>query len=123
MTIHLDTNFLVALASDDSRATGAVTQWLHEDREIHVSAVAWAGFLCGPVTDIATLQALLPPPVAFEADDAAKAAALFNATGRRSRSLQDCMIAAAAIRANAELATMDMKGFRRYEQFGLRIVR
>jgi len=67
------------------------------------------------------LEALLPPPVPFEADDASKAAALFNATGRRSRSLQDCMIAAAAIRANAELATINVKGFRRFEQSGLRI--
>lgn len=119
--IHLDTNFLVALTRDESRARARITNWLHEHREIHVSAVAWAEFLCGPIRDTASVEALLPSPVPFEADDAAKAATLFNATGRRSRSLQDCMIAAAAIRANAELATIDVKDFRRFEQFGLRI--
>lgn len=121
MTIHLDTNFLVALARGESSQTTLVTRWLQENRAIHVSAVAWAEFLCGPVKDATTLEALLPPPVPFDAADASKAAALFNATGRRSRSLQDCMIAAAAIRASAELATIDVKDFRRFEQFGLRI--
>lgn len=119
--IHLDTNFLVALTRDESRATARVTHWLQERREIHVSTVAWAEFLCGPVRNTAFVEALLPPPIAFEVDDAAKAAALFNATGRRTRSLQDCMIAAVAIRADAELATIDVKDFRRFEQFGLRI--
>ena len=119
--IHLDTDFLVALARGESPQTTLVTRWLQENRAIHVSAVAWAEFLCGPVKDATTLEALLPPPVPFDASDASKAAALFNATGRRARSLQDCMIAAAAIRANAELATIDVKDFRRFEQFGLRI--
>ena len=64
-----------------------------------------------------------PPPMPPRAlaGTGRNAATLFNATGRRSRSLQDCMIAAAAIRANAELATIDVKDFRRFEQFGLRI--
>lgn len=121
MTIYLDTNFLVALEDEQSLETALVTGWLQQNRELRVSTVAWAEFLCGPVTDTAILEALLPPPVPFEADDAAKAAALFNATGRRSRSLQDCMIAAVAIRANAELATIDVQDFCRFEQFGLRI--
>ena len=121
MTIYLDTNFLVALEDEQSLETALVTGWLQQSREIRVSAVAWAEFLCGPVKDTATLEAMLPPPVPFDAADASRAAALFNATGRRPRSLQDCMIAAAAIGANAELATIDVRDFRRFEQFGLRI--
>lgn len=121
LSIHLDTNFLVALEDEQSLETALVTGWLQQNREIRVSAVAWAEFLCGPVTDTGILEALLPSPVSFDAADASRAAALFNATGRRPRSLQDCMIAASAIGANAELATVDVKDFQRFEQFGLRI--
>ena len=119
--IHLDANFLVALVEQRTHETALLRRWLQEDREIRVSAVAWAEFLCGPAEDITPLETLLPPPLAFEAEDASKAAVLFNATGRRSRSLQDCMIAAVAIRSNAELATGDVKDFRRFAEFGLRI--
>jgi Predicted nucleic acid-binding protein, contains PIN domain len=119
--IHLDTNFLVALEDEQSPETARITRWIQQNRDVRVSAVAWAEFLCGPVGDTTIMEALLPSPVPFEAKDAAKAATLFNATGRRSRSLQDCMIAAAAILADAELATSDMKDFRRFAKFGLRI--
>ena len=57
----------------------------------------------------------------FHARDAALAAELFNSTGRRSRSHPDCMIAAAAIGRDSELATFDRRGFAPFEAFNLRL--
>ena len=120
--IHLDTNFLIALSQRSPRETALMKRWIQEGREVSVSAVAWAEFLCGPIDDVSSLAELLGRSLAFEAVDASQAATLFNAAGRRARSLPDCMIAAVAIRANAELATADVRNFIRFMEFGLRLV-
>ena len=54
--------------------------------------------------------------------DATLSARLFNATGRRRGSMQDCMIAAVAIRSSASLATNNALDFRRFVAHGLTIV-
>lgn len=59
--------------------------------------------------------------VPFSDDDASLAASLFNATGRRRGSLVDCMIAAAALRARAEIATANASDFDRFAAHGLRL--
>ena len=81
-----------------------------------MSAVAWMEFMCGPVSaQQASLAArIVGAPLPFVAEDGTRAAAFFNATGRRRGSAVDCMIAAAAVGAGASLATSnpaDFKGF------------
>jgi predicted nucleic acid-binding protein len=53
--------------------------------------------------------------------DAGASARLFNLTGRRRGSLNDCMIAAIALRVDASVATTDVADFRRFEAAGLQI--
>ena len=50
---------------------------------------------------------VFPRPEPFLSTDAVLAARLFNRSGRRSRSLPDCMIAAVAMRCGAKLATLN----------------
>jgi predicted nucleic acid-binding protein len=122
--IHLDTSFLIrALAAgtdEDRRLRG----WLRDGTSVGISVVGWAEFLCGPVhdDDVKLAARIVREPVALTPDDAATTGRLFNLAGRRRRSFVDCMIAAAAIRAEATLATADADDFRRFEPAGLRIV-
>ena len=53
------------------------------------------------------------------AADARSAATLFNATGRRSRSLADCQIAAVALRCGARVATGNLSEFTPFQIHGL----
>ena len=80
--------------------------------------------LCGPLSDDDALAAtkLLPNPEPLLASDAARAAELFNATGRRRGSLADCLIAATCLRLAARLATENLADFRRFEPMGLQII-
>jgi len=67
----------------------------------------------------ALARQIFPDPEPFLSADAALAAGLFNQTGRRSRSLADCMIAAVAIRCGAKLATINTGDFQPLTQHGL----
>jgi len=88
---------------------------LEASRELAMSSIAWAEFLCGPLDscqlDIA--RRITPELIPFTGKDASLAAELFNESGRRRSSLTDCMIAATALRCNARLATANQTDFRR----------
>jgi predicted nucleic acid-binding protein len=118
--IHLDTNFLIAALTPDTPSEGRLTAWLINGEKFGISSIAWSEFLCGPVTEqermVAALLLLSPEP--FLAVDAEKAAELFNQTGRRSRSLADCQIAAVAMRIGAAIATENENDFKPFSQFG-----
>lgn len=121
--IHLDTNFLIRALVPGSREDEQLRGWLRMRMPVGVSAVSWTEFLCGPVrTDDVTIAAeVLREPEPFLADDSALAARLFATGGRRRGSLADCMIAATAIRVDAELATTNTNDFRRFETAGLKL--
>jgi predicted nucleic acid-binding protein len=88
-----------------------------------LSSIAWAEFLCGPLArEHAELAAaILGETVPFGSEEAALTADLYNAGGRRRGSLGDCMIAACAIRRDAELATSNATDFERLVCSGLRL--
>ena len=86
-----------------------------------MSAVAWAEFLCGPLDagDEALARALLQAVEPLTTADAERAAGLFNATGRRSRTLADCLIAATAIRCGSRVAMVNVGDFQPFVAHGM----
>ncbi len=88
-----------------------------------MSAIVWAEFQCGPLSDasIDAAARFTGEPVAFSANDAILAASLYNAGGRKRNSLPDCMIAASAMNASATLATNNLHDFERFVGVGLKL--
>jgi predicted nucleic acid-binding protein len=121
--IFLDTNFLIGLLMPGTAFDRRTRQWLAAGETLGISTIAWSEFLCGPLSldDAAAAAELLPDPEPLLPADAARAAELFNATGRRRGSLADCLIAATCLRLGAPLATDNTDDFRRFEAMGLRL--
>lgn len=119
--IHLDTSFLILALLKDSAEDRRLRAWLTGGTPLGASAIVWAEFLCGPVqskhVDLAMI--VVQDRVPFTEEDATLAASLFNDTGRRRGSLANCMIAATAIRCDAELATTDTDDFAAFRHAGL----
>lgn len=121
--IHLDTNFLIGALVGGSPEDRHLRAWLGSAETIRVSSIVWTEFLCGPVDapEIALITQIAGEPTPFLRQDAVLAARLFNVGGRRRGTLNDCMIAATAIRQGAALATSNTGDFRRFEAEGLRL--
>jgi predicted nucleic acid-binding protein len=121
--IHLDTSFLIGAGRRGTREERHLRRWLSAEQVVRMSAIAWAEYLCGPVSVAAVEDAaeLVGEPIGFVALDATLAAQLFNAAGRRRGTLADCMIAATAIRSGAALATVNVADFARFAPLGLTI--
>jgi len=121
--IDLDANFLVDVFRKGSASARSLDHWVRRGESISVSSIAWAEFLCGPVApgNAVAARELLNTIEPFTDPDGVLAAELFNATGRRLRTLADCMIAALAIRRSASLATLDSADFGRFKTFGLKL--
>lgn len=121
--IHLDTNYLIGAVTPGSLESAPLQVWLSAGEIVNVCSIAWAEFLCGPLSNAsaATARAFVPTPEPFLPEDAEIAADLYNATARRKGSLADCMIAAAAIRHNADLATANRSDFKRFVHHGLKL--
>lgn len=120
--VHLDTCFLLHALQPHSVEARRLAAWLGEGRAVRMSVMAWTEVQCGPFTDgqRALVARLLGDPLPLQARHGDLAARLFNASGRRRGSLQDCLIAAAAIDAEAPLATTDA-GFARFGEQGLQL--
>ena len=121
--IDLDANFLVDAFLPQTSSARIIDRWIHGGERLNISSIAWAEFLCGPVEadDARAARSILTAIEPLRDVDAEHAAELFNATGRRNRSLADCMIAASAIRRRARLATLDETDFARFRGFGLKL--
>ena len=122
--IHFDTNFLIQATLAGSPAHAQFNAWASTREALNVSSIAWAEFLCGPLdaTADALARQIFLNPEPFLPTDSALAASLFNHTGRRSRTLADCMIAAVAIRCGARLATVNTSDFEPLTHHGLVLV-
>lgn len=124
MVIHLDTNQLIGAGKLGSSAQLRVDQWLRAGETLETSALAWAEFLCGPVSaaEKTAAQGILTAIHPLDSTAAALGATLFNASGRRSRSLPDCLIAAIALIKQAHLATENNADFLPFATYGLIIL-
>jgi predicted nucleic acid-binding protein len=121
--IELDSNFLVAVLDVRESQSEMLHSWMRTEVTIQISAIAWSEYLCGPLDPavVPLARKLVQSVEAFTEGDAELASKLFNGTGRRPRSHVDCMIAAHAIRRDAVLATLNVRDFRRFEKFELRL--
>lgn len=122
--IHLDTSFLIRALAAGTGESDVLHRWISEGRPVAICAVALCEFLCGAEANRGDQQALdevLGPAVPIGAHEAEVAARLFNESGRRRHSLNDCLIAAAAMNSAASLATCDPEHFRRFVALGLRL--
>ena len=122
--IELDSNFLVGVLAAGGSESEQLHIWARTGVRIQISAIAWSEYLCGPLDAamVPLARKLINSVEAFTETDAELASELFNGTGRRSRSHVDCMIAAHAIRRDAALATLNVRDFRPFEKFALRLI-
>lgn len=122
--IHLDTSFLIRALAPGSSEDRKLRNWIEAGESLVISTIAWAEFLCGPLseTELALATQVIGESSDFMREHAAIAARLFNDTGRRRGTLVDCMIAAMALFEGASIATANETDFRRFEVTGLKIV-
>lgn len=122
--IHLDANVLINLSTANSGTGSRLETWLKSGEQLSASAPAWQEYVTGPVTPAQIVKAesvLRGGIVPYGRMQAEKAAEFFNLTGRRRGLKFDCMIAAAAITANASLATSNQADFAIFVPFGLKL--
>lgn len=120
--IHLDANYLILGNQAGSPEDADLHRWLDAGKILASSAIAWMEFVSGPTTGpvIESIRhALGDRIIPFTHAEAELAARLFNAVGRRRALRYDCMIAATAIAAGAELATRNADDFRLFVPHGL----
>ena len=113
--IHLDTSYLIRALQPGTTEDQKLREFLRTGRSLFIGTIAWAEFLCGPLDDrqLDTAQRITSERITFTEEDASLTAELFNKSGRRRSSLTDCMIAATALRCDAQLATANQADFNR----------
>ncbi|MFT4100675.1 MAG: PIN domain-containing protein [Burkholderiaceae bacterium] len=122
--IHFDTNALVALPLWARDGHPAIRRVLGGEAAA-ACAVVWYEFLNGPLAkdEAALARAFLQGRIVpITEDDATLAATLFNGAGRRRTLKTDALIAALAIRANAEFVTLNTADFEPFVAQGLRLL-
>jgi predicted nucleic acid-binding protein len=119
--VHLDTSFLIRALVPGSAEAELLRDWLRSGRAVAISTLVWGELLCGPL-DAATAELarrIVPAHVPIGTGEAEGAARLFNGTGRRRGSFQDCLVAATALGSAASVATSDRADFARFAELGL----
>ena len=123
--IHLDANVLIAMAKVTDAHHAAARAFAAKPHAFSTSAVAWMEFLSRPVPPACTLalQGILTGGILpFDQSTAALAGELFHLSGAKRRTRLDCMIAAAAILADAQLATTNPDDFTPFIPLGLKLL-
>lgn len=123
--ILLDTNYLIRLLVSGSKEAEQVKVWIGQGEDLLTSAVCWYEFSCGPVgqEELELVEALLADRIIpYTRDMGREAARLYNAVGRKRQVRVDTMVAAAAIVANARLATANLGDFSIFRDYGLALV-
>jgi predicted nucleic acid-binding protein len=122
--IHLDTNYLIALATLGTPEGRRGERWLEDGEKLCVSAVVWTEFLSSTASSnqIRLVDAMIHRVIPFGQTEAELAAALYNFVGRKRNRRLDSMIAATAIIARAGLATLNLKDFSQFKLRGLLLV-
>ncbi len=122
--IMLDTNFLIALEEAGGEADRRAREWLVKGLPLGVCSIVWSEYLCGPLPGEKKTAAdvLISWKEPFAVDDAPLAAHLFNRTNRRRGTFVDCMIAAVAIRCQAQFATFNREDFTEFTELGLNLL-
>ena len=88
-----------------------------------ISSLVWGELLCGPIDEATAELArrVVPVHVPIGTGEGEEAARLFNGTGRRRGSFQDCLVAATALESGAAVATADGGDFGRFRGMGLEL--
>ena len=122
--ICLDTNYLILGLVPGSRESQDLIAWAQAGETLITAMPAWYEFACGPVTapQVIAIRSFLHDLVPFDEPQAAEAARLFNAAGRKRALRIDAMIAATAIVAGATLATNNRTDFNAFVPLGLKLV-
>ena len=124
--IHLDTNLLIASVDPSHKHADLWRPLIASGDALAASAVAWTEFRSYPISydqlrvlDRLILGGILP----FDRAQADLAGEMFQKTSARRKNRLDSMIAATAILAEAELATVNEADFESFMPFGLKLHR
>jgi len=123
--ICLDTNYLVRGLIAATPEAVSLIKWIRKGELLCASSIVWYEFACGPVDSegLKLGRSLLAGGILpFDEIQVARAARLFNATGRLRRLRVDAIIAATAIVAGASLATGNKRDFLPFVEHGLKLI-
>lgn len=124
VVIQLDANYLILGTIRSTPQSDDLRRWLSQGEAANASAIAWMEFVTGPVKPelVETMRQMIEDRIVpIGREEAELAANLFNALGRKRALRYDCLIAAAAIRAGARLATANRADFSLFVPHGLEL--
>ena len=122
--IHLDTNLLIGAGDTADQHHLTARRVLEGAGPFACSSVAWTEFNSKPLPLIlndATRGLLTGGIIPFDEATAVLAGELYHLTGSKRRTRLDTMIAATAILAGAQLATVDPDDFQAFLPHGLKL--